>query len=48
MKPGQYEHTGWWVELRFLPEQRVTAVPITGEVQRLVLVLDGRMNRVQI
>ena len=48
----RYEHTGLWVEFRFLPEHRVSAVPttgeVTGEVQRLVLALDGRMSRVQI
>jgi ATP-dependent DNA helicase RecG len=48
----RYEHTGLWVEFRFLPEHRVSAAPITGEVtgevERLVLMLEERMSRVQI
>jgi ATP-dependent DNA helicase RecG len=52
----RYEHTGLWVEFRFLPEHRVSAAPITGEVagevagevERLVLIIEGRMSRVQL
>jgi hypothetical protein len=44
-----YEHTGLWVEFRFLPEHPVAATPeVTGEVERLVLALGGRMSRAQI
>ncbi len=49
----RYEHTGLWVEFRFLPEHTVSSAPkateeATGEVERLVLALEGRMSRVQI
>ena len=48
----RYEHTGLWVEFPFLPEHRASASPVTGEVtgevERLVLVLAGRMSRAQI
>jgi ATP-dependent DNA helicase RecG len=45
----RYEHTALWVEFRFLPEHTVSGTPkVTGEVERLVLALEGPMSRVQI
>jgi len=45
----RYEHTGLWVEFRFLPEHTVATTPeVTGEVERLVLALGKRMSRAQI
>jgi ATP-dependent DNA helicase RecG len=49
----RYEHTALWVAFRFLPEHMVSATPkitgeVTGEVERLVLALEGPMSRVQI
>jgi len=49
----RYEDTALWVEFRFLPEHTVSATPkitgeVTGEVERLVLALEGPMSRVQI
>jgi hypothetical protein len=40
----RYEHTGLWVEFRFLPEHTVATAPeVTGELERLVLAL-GHLN----
>jgi hypothetical protein len=45
----RYEHTGLWVEFRFLLEHAMAATPeVVGEVEQLVLVLVGRMSRAQI
>jgi hypothetical protein len=49
----RYEHTALWVEFRFLPKHTVSATPkitgeVTGEVERLMLALEGPMTRVQI
>ncbi len=49
----RYEHTALWVEFRFLPKHTMPATPkitgeVTGEVERLVLALEGPMSRVQI
>jgi len=42
-----------WVQFQFLPEHTVSSTPkvtggVTGEVERLVFALEGRMSRVQI